>query len=381
MKHILVTGGAGFIGSDTVLALVSRGYKVTVLDTLDEQVHGIDPLLSPTYKKIQNSVRFIKGNVCFIDDCLRALEGVDSVLHLAALTGTGQSMFEPINYVDTNATGTAVLLKAISINKKISKIVLASSRSIYGEGKYTNNSLPYYPESRHILDLKCGKYGIYLNNIELKPELTDESSLCRPGSVYASTKLMQENLIINLAHILGYKPVILRYQNVYGPGQSLLNPYTGIISIFTKELQNGAIVDIFEDGKSVRDFIYIDNVVQANIDALEMENNQVEIINIGSGEATTVIQVMETIAKNMKINPSFQITGNFRPGDIRYCVANKKKYESLMSPKIMDFNEGCRKFIEWALGDQSSLNLKSNTNYLKSLKESKKFGALQSPDK
>ncbi len=376
MKTILVTGGAGFIGSETVLALLARGYEVSVLDTLDPQVHGRNPFLSPTYMKIKDFVRFIHGSVCSLDDCQSALSNVDAVLHLAALTGTGQSMFEPTNYVNTNATGTATLLKAISLSKKKSKIVLASSRSIYGEGKYSHDHFPYYPKGREISHLKSGKYEIYLNGIELKPDLTDESSLCMPGSVYASTKLMQENLVQNMAHICKHSPVILRYQNVYGPGQSLLNPYTGIISIFTKELFRGAEIDIFEDGKSVRDFIYIDNVVQANVNALELQNDKVEIINIGSGVATTVLEVLLTLAKNMGISPSFQVTGNFRPGDIRHCVADIKKYHSIMAPRIINFNEGCRRFVEWALSDQSGLNLNSEVSYAQSLEISRQFGAL-----
>ena len=238
--NILITGGAGFIGSNLALKLVSKGHKVTVLDNLSPQIHGENAeLSSPLYQSILNKVVFIKGSVTERKDWKYAIKNQDVIVHLAAETGTGQSMYCIERYVEVNQTGTAIMLDILANDDNvIKKVVVASSRSVYGEGKYLHPSFGVvYPSARSEERMKNGDFEVYYKDskkLELLP--TDEVSKIHPSSVYGITKYNQEQLVMTVCPTLGIDCVALRYQNVYGPGQSLSNPYTGILSIFSTQI-------------------------------------------------------------------------------------------------------------------------------------------------
>ncbi|WP_304635253.1 NAD(P)-dependent oxidoreductase, partial [uncultured Muribaculum sp.] len=255
MKKVLITGGAGFIGSNVALKLIAKGIDVTVLDNLSPQIHGDNPeVTSPLYQSIKGKVRFVKGTVTSRDDWRKVLDGVDAVLHLAAETGTGQSMYEIEKYVNVNIGGTAILLDILTNEKTdVKRVVVAESRAIYGEGRYWSDELNafVYPDERPEETMSKGDFEVkYPGCLEpLKLVGTTEDSKIHPGSVYGITKQVQGQLVHMVCQSIGIESVSFRYQNVYGPGQSLSNPYTGILSIFSTRIKNGNGINIFEDGK------------------------------------------------------------------------------------------------------------------------------------
>ena len=289
MKHVLITGGAGFIGSNLALKLMSKGYQVWVLDNLSKQIHGENPdETSPLYNSIKGKVDFIKGSVTVREDWLKALDGIECVVHLAAETGTGQSMYEIQKYVDVNIGGTALLLDILTNTKhSVKKVVVAESRAIYGEGRYYSEELGQYvyPSEREDADMAKGNFEVKYPGCSqpLKLVATTEDSLVHPTSVYGITKQVQGQLVHLVCPSIGVAAVSYRYQNVYGPGQSLSNPYTGILSIFSTRIKNGNGLNIFEDGRETRDFVYIDDVVDATILGIEREeaNGHVEPESLG----------------------------------------------------------------------------------------------------
>lgn len=317
MKNILVTGGAGFIGSNVALKLVAKGYHVTVLDNLSKQIHGDNPTeKSPLYLSIKDKVDFFYGSVTSREDWLKALDSQDAVIHLAAETGTGQSMYEIKKYVDTNIGGTALLLDILANTKhSIKRVVVAESRAIYGEGKYHCAKCgDVYPLERKDEDMsqgdfecKCPKCGR-----ELKLVATTEDSAIHPSSVYGIAKQVQGQLVHLVCKSLGIESVSFRYQNVYGPGQSLSNPYTGILSIFSTRIKNGNSLNIFEDGKETRDFVYIDDVADATILGLEVPEANGHVFNIGTGVATDVLTVAHSLCDNYGIQVPIEVSGNYR---------------------------------------------------------------------
>ena len=255
-QNILVTGGAGFIGSNLSNKLVLRGHFVRVLDSLAPQIHGDNPALSSLYNSLDSRIEFVHGSVTNSDDMMLALRGIDTVVHLAAETGTGQSMYSIRHYNDVNIAGTALLLDLISnLRYPVKKIVVASSRAIYGEGKYLcSGHGTVYPKERKADALKAGDFEMHCPECDdvLTMQLTDENSMLNPNSIYGITKLSQEQMVLTVGKALGISAIAYRYQNVYGPGQSLHNPYTGILSIFSTRILNGNPVNIFEDGKESR---------------------------------------------------------------------------------------------------------------------------------
>jgi len=351
MKNILITGGAGFIGSNLTRKLVSKGYNVTILDNLSKQIHGKNQD-SELYKSIKDISTFILGDVCNKFDWNRALQGQDAVIHLAAETGTGQSMYEISRYNEVNIIGTSHLLNILANDKHtIKKMIIASSRSIYGEGKYNcKNDGIVYPFVREERALAQGEFDpkcpFCKGDLELKP--TDEISKIHPSSIYGITKQQQEQMILLMGAVLNIPAVALRYQNVYGPGQSLTNPYTGILSIFSTRLLNGNDIDIYEDGEESRDFVYIDDVVNATIMALEKTKANNKIFNVGSGVATTVSQVANTLKEFYNSNVNITISGKYRLGDIRHNYADLSKIKEALgfSPKF-NFNSGISEFVKW----------------------------------
>lgn len=353
MKNVLVTGGAGFIGSNVALKLLSKGYNVTVLDNLSKQIHGeIPEETSPLYLSIKDKVHFIKGSVTSREDWLKALDGQDAVIHLAAETGTGQSMYEIEKYVGTNIGGTAMLLDILTNTKHhVKRVLVAESRAIYGEGKYLCPICgDVYPMDRQDVDMskgdfecKCPKCGG-----EVKLVATTEDSAIHPSSVYGIAKQVQGQLVHLVCPTIGVESVSFRYQNVYGPGQSLNNPYTGILSIFSTRIKNGNGINIFEDGKETRDFVYIDDVVDATILGLEVPEANGHVFNVGTGVTTNVLTVANTLCEKYGINVPITVSGNYRLGDIRHNYADISLARNILGfePK-WSFSDGIAQFCKW----------------------------------
>lgn len=354
MKNVLITGGAGFIGSNVALKLIEKGYNVTVLDNLSPQIHGANPeRTSPLYKRIKDKVYFIKGTVTSREYWIKALDNVDTVLHLAAETGTGQSMYEIEKYVNVNIGGTAILLDILANEKTdVKRVVVAESRAIYGEGRYWSDELNtfVYPEARTKESMANGDFEVKYAGCSKSLKLvgTTENSLIHPGSVYGITKQVQGQLVHLVCKSIGIESVSFRYQNVYGPGQSLSNPYTGILSIFSTRIRNGNEINIFEDGLETRDFVYIDDVVDATILGLSVPGISGHAFNIGTGVATDVLRVAEILKNTYNIDVPINISGNYRIGDIRHNYADITKAKTLLGfePK-WSFENGIKQFCKW----------------------------------
>lgn len=352
-KRVLITGGAGFIGSGITSKLVSKGYEVVILDNLSVQIHGVDPETSVLYNTVKAKSAFIRGSITDKALLKKAINGVDAIIHLAAETGTGQSMYEIHKYTDVNIAGTALLLDLL-VNEKhsVKKVIIASSRSIYGEGKYRSEKYGIvYPSHRNDRDMANGFFGVkYKDDDQLSLLATDEDSKIHPSSVYGITKQNQEQMIMTVCPTIGIAPVALRYQNVYGPGQSLKNPYTGILSIFSTQIRNGSAINIFEDGKESRDFVYIDDVVNATVLALESEEANNQVFNVGSGVATDVITVANSLIRHYGTQTPVNITGNYRLGDIRHNFADLTRLRSSLGFEVStSFDEGIRQFTSWVM--------------------------------
>jgi dTDP-L-rhamnose 4-epimerase len=351
MNNILITRGAGFIGSNLTQKLVEKGFKVTILDNLSKQIHGKNQK-STLYSSVKDIATFIKGDVCNKSDWQKALRNQDAVIHLAAETGTGQSMYEISRYNEVNILGTTHLLDILANeNHTIKKMIIASSRSIYVEGKYLcKNDGVVYPNQRQDIDMTNGKFNLVCSkcNEPLQLLATDEDSKIHPSSIYGITKQQQEQMILLMGKTLNIPAVALRYQNVYGPGQSLSNPYTGILSIFSTRLLNGNGIDIYEDGQESRDFVFIDDVVSATILALEKKKANNQIFNVGSGIATSVSEVANLLKSLYNSDIKISVSGKYRLGDIRHNYADLSKIRSELgfSPKF-DFISGITLFVNW----------------------------------
>jgi len=355
MEKILITGGAGFIGSNLALALLKKGHQVTVLDNLSEQIHGKNPEeTSPLYLSIKNKVQFIKGTVACRETLREAIADNTVIVHLAAETGTGQSMYEIQHYTDVNIGATALLLDILTNEKhSVKKVVVASSRAIYGEGKYYNKTKNtfVYPLQRTDEDMQKGDFEVkdpQNHSDVLELVATTEDAIIHPTSVYGITKQVQEQLVMTVCPTIGIAGVAFRYQNVYGPGQSLKNPYTGILSIFSTQIKNGNGINIFEDGKETRDFVFISDVVDATVLGIEKETANNQVFNVGTEVATDVITVATELSNNYGIQVPITISGNYRLGDIRHNYADITKARQLLGfePKI-SFKEGLKQFTDW----------------------------------
>lgn len=353
MKNILITGGAGFIGSNLALRLVAKGYKVTVLDNLSRQIHGDNPeVTSPLYQSIKDKVTFINGSVISREDWMKALEGQEAVIHLAAETGTGQSMYEIEKYVDTNIGGTALLLDILTNTKhSVKRVLVAESRAIYGEGKYHCEKCgDVYPSDRRDEDMTKGDFECHCPKCGGSVTLvaTTEDSVIHPSSVYGISKQVQGQLVHLVCQTIGVESVSFRYQNVYGPGQSLTNPYTGILSIFSTRIKNHNGINIFEDGRETRDFVYIDDVVDATILGLEVPEANGHVFNVGTGIATDVLTVANTLCEKYGIEVPITVSGNYRLGDIRHNFADITLARNILGfePK-WNFSQGIEQFTNW----------------------------------
>lgn len=374
MSNVLITGGAGFIGSNLALKLINKGYEVTILDNLSPQIHSENPDNSYTYNTIKGKVNFIKGDVGSIDDWRKALVNVDVVIHLAAETGTGQSMYEIDKYVATNIGGTAKLLEILTNeDQHVKKLIVAASRAVYGEGKFKCEEHGIvYPTSRIDEDMVKGDFEVKCpicgQTVEMLP--TDELSELHPTSVYGFTKQAQEQLCMLVGKSSGIPVVAYRFQNVYGPGQSLKNPYTGILSIFSTRIKNGNDINIFEDGLETRDFVYIDDITDAVILGIEKEAANYHTFNVGSGEKTDVLTVANTLKEKYGTDIKINVSGNYRLGDIRHNLGDLKLIHELLGyePKV-SFKQGISNFVDWVEKQEVEVD-----NYEASIEEMKKKG-------
>lgn len=353
-KRILVTGGAGFIGSFTVDALVERGYQVRVLDNLDPQVHPRGEI--PRY--LNKEVEFIKGDVRYYQQLKKALKDIELVLHLAAAVGVGQSQYHIKHYVEINVGGTANLLDIIvNTRNKVEKIVVAASMSSYGEGCYhcpkCGEVRPPLRTEEQLSDSKWELICPYCQEV-LKPIPTSEQAERHCNSIYAMTKRDQEDMVLNIGKTYKIPAVALRYFNAYGPLQSLSNPYTGVAAIFMSRIKNNNPPVIYEDGLQTRDFVSVHDIVRANLLALEDGGYNYQALNVGSGIPRTIREVAGLLASLYQRDIAPIITNKFRKGDVRHCYAdiNRIKTSLGFEPKI-PFPEGMKELIEWAYEAES----------------------------
>ncbi|MGQ9543668.1 MAG: SDR family NAD(P)-dependent oxidoreductase [Candidatus Bathyarchaeia archaeon] len=331
IEKVLVTGGAGFIGSHTADLLIEHGYHVTILDNLEPQVHGEDERI-PGY--VNSNATFIYGDIRDRELLKKVIPEVDAVIHLAAMVGVGQSMYQIERYVDINTKGTANLLNVL-INKEnnVKKLIVASSMSIYGEGKYhcQKCSTNVYPALRDEKRLQKRQWDHLCPTCStpLTPQPTDEEKPLIPTSIYAMTKRHQEEVCLLIGKTHGIPTVALRYFNVYGSRQTLSNPYTGCAAIFTSRILNNKPPYIFEDGNQKRDFIHVKDIAKANLNALEHNNANYQAINIGTGKPITIKNLAETLTKLYnKPNLKPYISYEYRKGDIRHCYADISKAQN-----------------------------------------------------
>lgn len=346
---ILITGGAGFIGSHLAAALLQEGFRVRILDNLHEQVHGPGKK-RPAY--LSNRAELLVGDVRNADHVRHALQGVDAVYHFAARVGVGQSMYEMADYVDTNDGGTAVLLEALA-KRPLKRLVVASSMSIYGEGLYQSSSGLVEDGSRRLCDLKQGIWEPRgEDGQDLLPVATPESKRPMLSSVYALSKYDQERMALMVGEAYGIPTVALRFFNVYGPHQSLSNPYTGVLAIFASRLLNGQPPLIFEDGLQRRDFVHVRDVAHCCRLALDSEAAVGEAINVGSGHAYTVLDIAGALAEatgHVRIPP--RITGKYRVGDIRHCFADIERARRLLKyTPMVSLEAGLHELSSWLRG-------------------------------
>lgn len=381
MKRVLVTGGSGFIGN-AIVENINKKYEVVVLDNFSPQIHGDNYKESYLYQNIKDKCKVIKGDVRNSEDLKEALEGVDYIIHLAAETGTGQSMYEINRYTDVNIKGTSNLLEVILKNKfPIKKIILSSSRSVYGEGMYCciKHGI-VVPKSRDIDDMKGGdfeaKCPVCGGEVELR-NTTEECPLT-PISFYAYTKLAQEKMLEVMCPTMNIPYTIFRYQNVYGAGQSLNNPYTGILSIFSKLLLKNQNLNIFEDGKESRDFVHVSDVAAITCNALENVATNYQHINVGTGEKISVMQLAETFKKLYSSNSEIIVSGDFRKGDIRHNIADTNRAKILCEFKPeYTFEKGMEEFTSWVKKQNKEKGLeKSDDLFEHSIDEMKETGML-----
>ena len=379
MKRVLLTGGAGFIGSHLARRLIRDGYDVSVFDNFLPKVHGS---LRSLAEDLRGKVELIVGDVRDRTILHEALLEKDIVVHFAAETGTGQSMYEPVRYEQVNIGGTALLLDFITNNPKsvVSKIVVASSRAIYGEGKYhCVNHGEVYPNARCVEYLKLGDFEpkCPVCGVSCTVLATDEGAIIHPSSLYGITKQVQEQMFLMYGSSLGISAYALRYQNVYGPGQSLSNPYTGILAIFANLARHGKKINVFEDGLESRDFVYIEDVIDATMRCIEPSKQGVDVFNVGSSVQTSVLELTQEINSFFGTSSQIEISGDFRVGDIRHNYADLTKIKTELGfvPK-WKFADGVKEFLRFAKPTSEI-----SQSYNASIDEMKKAGLYFESDK
>jgi len=352
MKKVLILGGAGFIGSHLCLKLVEKGYNVSVLDSLNKQVHGEEYTNSFLYQMIQGKVDLHIAKMQDEKLLLALLRENDIVVHLASETGTAQSMYRVKQYTEVNIGSISTLLDTLINNEtRVKKVFLASSRAVYGEGRYQNeHGQAIFPNIRNKGDLENGQFDLLSkeNRKRLTMRPNTENCQINPISVYGFSKYAQEQLLKITAQTYGIDFCVLRFQNVFGPGQSLLNSYTGVLNVFASRAILNKPLDIFEDGKGIRDFIYIDDAVDATVLAIENEQSSNETFNVGTGVGTTILDAALSISKCLDKEVICNISGHYRYGDIRHSLADIGAISDVLGfmPKY-SFEKGLQLFIKW----------------------------------
>ena len=360
--NVLVTGGAGFIGSHLVDALVRDGHRVRILDSLADEVHGgaVPAHLNP-------NAEFIHGTVCDPETVAAAMDGVEAVFHLAAELGLGRSMYQVRRFVTGNDLGTAVLLEELIKRKEqVKKLIVASSMSLYGEGPNhcPNCDMTTFPELRAEAQLteKKWEFECHACGATLDALPTPEDKPLNPTSVYAVGKQVQEQYSLIIGRAYGIPTVAFRYFNVYGPRQALSNPYTGACAIFSSRLLNDQSPLIYEDGNQTRDFVSVHDIVQANLLALNSSAANYQVLNVGTGRATTIRFIAEVIARGLGKDIRPELSEQFREGDIRHCIADISKVRKLLGykPKVT-LEEGLVELLDWVGGQQADDRLQAAT--------------------
>jgi dTDP-L-rhamnose 4-epimerase len=349
--RILVTGGAGFIGSWLIESLARTGHAVVVVDNLSPQIHGAMPQLDAPWLGM-DGIEFIRADIRDYALMDQVLARVDAVVHLAAETGTGQSMYQIAHYYEVNQQATAAMFEAIGTrHRHIKRVVLASSRSIYGEGAYRLNGQLVVPAPRSTEHMKAGRFEpVGAAGEQLELIATPEHAPPSPASVYAATKLANETLGKIFAEAYNTPVVALRFQNVYGERQSLRNPYTGILSIFSNRMRQNLPINIFEDGLESRDFVHVSDIVRAIELGLEQPLTGFQAVNVGSGVPTSVMDMAEILRELLSSTSELTVTGNFRAGDIRHCYADLAHAGATLGFKpSLDVRQGLQRFCEWVL--------------------------------
>lgn len=353
---VLVTGGAGFVGSFLVEALHQQSHEVRVFDNFEPQVHGAGPsnlrsLMTPSGGFVKG-LEMVWGDVRNSAQIEAALKGVDHIVHFAAQVGVGQSMYEIVKYVDHNTAGTAVLLELLASRKyPIKKLVVASSMSIYGEGAFDCPKCgEVYPMLRALPQMQANDWEVRCPrcNATSKPKPTAESKPLLPTSIYAVTKRDQEEMCLSIGHAYDIPTVALRFFNIYGPRQALNNPYTGVAAIFSSRLLNGKPPVVFEDGNQTRDFVHVTDIVQANLLALTKDEANFEVFNVGTGRPTSVLQMAQLLGAKMGVDAPAQVAMKFREGDIRHCYGDITKIRTKLGyePKVR-LEDGIDELIAW----------------------------------
>jgi dTDP-L-rhamnose 4-epimerase len=351
----LVTGGAGFIGSHLVDALLADGYEVTVFDSLVPQVHG-NTHAAPTY--LDANVEFVAGDVRDFDALAGVVRRADVILHHAAAVGPGQSMYDVGRFVSVNSGGTAALCEILAQREHhVSKVLVASSMTVYGEGRYecpADGLLAPRPRPEVQLEARRWEVVCPACGTRLRPLPTEEDKPLQPTSVYATTKRDQEELVLNVCGAYDIPAVAFRYFSVYGPRQALSNPYTGVAAIFASRTLNGKPPLIFEDGLQSRDFVHVSDVVQANLLALRSSAADGEVLNVGTGRSTTMVQLAELIRGQLgrpEVEP--EIVGQFRQSDIRHCSADISRISERLGYKPrVPLEEGVADLAAWARDEE-----------------------------
>ncbi len=350
-ERVLITGGAGFVGSHLADLLLTEGYDVRVLDNLTPQVHGDAGW--PGY--LDRRVECIQGDVRDPQKVAQALSGVSAVFHFAAAVGVGQSMYQIDRYTDVNNRGTAVLLERLA-EQPIKKLVVASSMSLYGEGLYRNAAGQVFaPPERKVETVRRGQWELIADGDELVPVATPETKIPSPSSVYALSKYDQERLCLMVGAAYGIPTTALRFFNIYGTRQALSNPYTGVLAIFSSRLLNDKPLVIFEDGRQRRDFVSVRDVARACLLAMRSDNANGEVFNIGSGRDISIREIADKVANILgKTDLEPEITGEYRVGDIRHCFANIEKAQNLLDyrPRV-SLDDGLEELAEWLRGQQA----------------------------
>ena len=371
MQRTLITGGAGFIGTHVTRLAIAAGGRVRILDNLSPQIHGADA----AYQAPQGG-EFFRGDVTIRSDLEPALQDVDTIVHLAAETGTGQSMYEIDRYYGVNVQGTALLFDVLANTRhSVRNFILASSRSVYGEGAYLCRSCSpegerRFPEPRSPEQLEAHQWNpsCPVCGSDLEPAATSEDDRLAPASIYAATKLAQEDLTRVACRALGISHSILRLQNVFGEGQSLTNPYTGILSIFSARVRLGLPLPIFEDGEETRDFVHVDDVANVILRCIEKPPVSGVTLNVGRGEPVSILEVARLLCRLMDSSVEPRITGEYRVGDIRHGFADIHRLVQATGngPRIR-LEIGMKRFCDWVAGqpipqsllDKASAELKA----------------------